>query len=105
MLKKGALTLSMGGVPEVAFECLDEFGQVIVDDLDYALPRGDLATLVNEGRISEADPLERIDGNIGEVVSGKKRVRRNEGREKRVFRHRRAQEVPLDGLSGGRADG
>ncbi len=78
MLKKGALMLSMGGVPEVAFECLDEFGYVIVDDLDYALLRGDFATWVNQGKISEEDLLKRIDGNIGEVVAGKKRAREND---------------------------
>jgi alanine dehydrogenase len=78
MLKKGALMLSMGGVPEVAFECLDEFGYIVVDDLDYALLRGDLATWVNDGRLTQDELLARIDGNIGEVVAGKKRAREND---------------------------
>ena len=75
MLKPGSLMLSMGGVPEVAFELFDQFGYVVVDDLDYALLRGDFATWVNEGRISKEDQIDRIDANIGEVVLGTKRAR------------------------------
>ncbi|MEX2644189.1 MAG: hypothetical protein WD270_12090 [Acetobacterales bacterium] len=70
MLKRGALMLSMGGVEEVAFDCLPEFDRLIVDDLDFALLRGDLAAWVNAGRISRKDVEARIDADIGEVATG-----------------------------------
>ncbi|MEX2644190.1 MAG: hypothetical protein WD270_12095 [Acetobacterales bacterium] len=72
MLKKGATMLSMGGVEEVSFDCLPEFDRLIVDDIDYAMLRGDLATWVNAGRISRKDVEARIDADIGEVVIGAK---------------------------------
>ncbi len=58
MLAPGALMLSMGGVPEVAYPVLAEIDRLIVDDLDYAFARGDFASWV--------------DADIGEVVLGAK---------------------------------
>ncbi|MBI4184149.1 MAG: ornithine cyclodeaminase family protein [Proteobacteria bacterium] len=79
MLKAGALMLSMGGVAEITFECLPEFGTVVVDDLDYALLRGDFAAWVNAGLMTREQVVERIDANIGEVVAGRKPGRRSAG--------------------------
>lgn len=70
MLKAGATMLSMGGAPEVDFRVLPEFGRVFVDELSYALFRGDFATWVNGGHISAGELTKRVDGNIGEVVCG-----------------------------------
>jgi ornithine cyclodeaminase/alanine dehydrogenase-like protein (mu-crystallin family) len=70
MLKPGATMLSMGGAPEVDFRVLPEFTRVFVDELSYALFRGDLATWVNGGHISVDDMKNRVTANIGEVVCG-----------------------------------
>ena len=75
MLKPGATVLSMGGAPEVAFEVLKEFNRLFVDDMDYALFRGDYAAWVNNGDIAEKELRDKIDGNIGEVVLGSKQGR------------------------------
>lgn len=69
-LAEGATLVSMGGVPEVEFDVLDEVGKLVVDDLDYALLRGDLANWIASGRISQEDMLARVDADIGEIVSG-----------------------------------
>lgn len=71
-LKKGALLLSMGGVPEVSFEVLGEADRLIVDDTDYALAQGDLHHWVKSGAISKEDLLARVDADIGEVAVGAK---------------------------------
>lgn len=75
-LKKGAFLCSMGGVPEVDFGVLPELDRIVVDDLDYALLRGDLATWIDRGHISREDLLARVDADIGEVVLGTKPSRK-----------------------------
>ena len=67
-LKEGALLLSMGGVPEVAFDVLAEADRLIVDDIDYALAQGDLHAWVKSGAISKEALIERIDADIGEIA-------------------------------------
>jgi ornithine cyclodeaminase/alanine dehydrogenase-like protein (mu-crystallin family) len=75
MLKTGATVLSMGGSPEVDFRVLPEFNRLVVDEMDYALYRGDFACWVNAGLI-KADALrKKVDANIGEVVLGSKKIR------------------------------
>ena len=69
-LAPGAVLLSMGGCPEVAFEVLDETDRLIVDDLDYALAQGDLHAWVEAGRIDAASIKARIDADIGQVAVG-----------------------------------
>lgn len=76
-LKEGALLLSMGGVPEVAFGVLDEIDRLIVDDIDYALAQGDLHAWVKSGAITEEALLARIDADIGEVAIAAKPGRRD----------------------------
>jgi len=71
-LKPGALLVSMGGVPEVEFGVLAEIDRLIVDDIGYALLRGDLATWIDRGAIGREAMERRIDGDIGEVVAGLK---------------------------------
>ncbi|HSG95641.1 MAG TPA: hypothetical protein VLA28_08970, partial [Afifellaceae bacterium] len=77
-LEEGALLLSMGGVPEVAFGVLEEIDRLIVDDIDYALAQGDLHAWVKSGAISEEAILARIDADIGEVATGAKLGRHND---------------------------
>ena len=71
-LKPGALVLSMGGVAEVDYGVLGECDRVVVDDIGYALLRGDLAAWVRAGRLSAETMAARIDADIGEVVCGRK---------------------------------
>ncbi len=71
-LKPGALLISMGGVAEVGFEVLPEFDRVIVDDLDYALLRGDFAAWIKGGHIARDMLAARVNADIGEVVCGAK---------------------------------
>ncbi len=77
-LKRGALLLSMGGVPEVEFGVLSEVDRLIVDDVGYAMVRGDFASWVDAGAISREDLEERIDADIGEIFNGDKPGRRND---------------------------
>lgn len=71
-LKEGALLLSMGGVHEVDFAVLGEIDRVVVDDPGYALLRGDFASWIDRGEITQAAMRQRIDADIGEVVFGSK---------------------------------
>lgn len=80
-LAEGAVLLSMGGVPEVAFAVLGEIDRLIVDDADYALAQGDLHAWVQSGAIGREELLARIDADIGEVSIGAKPGRRN-GKER-----------------------
>jgi ornithine cyclodeaminase len=77
-LKEGALLLSMGGVPEVAFGVLEETDRLIVDDIDYALAQGDLHAWVKSGAIGKEALLARIDADIGEVAIGARPGRRDD---------------------------
>jgi ornithine cyclodeaminase len=69
-LKQGALLLSMGGVPEIEYGVLGEIDRLFVDDVGYALLRGDLASWTEGGFMARADLEARIDGDIGQVVCG-----------------------------------
>ena len=82
-LEEGAVLLSMGGVPEVAFGVLAEIDRLIVDDIDYALAQGDLHAWVKSGAIAKEALLARIDADIGEVAIGAKPGRRND--EERIL--------------------
>jgi alanine dehydrogenase len=79
MLKPGALMLSMGGVEEVTFACLDSFDRIIVDDPDYAFVRGDFAAWVAAGDIDRPSLEARIDADIGEIAAGLKPGRTGDG--------------------------
>jgi ornithine cyclodeaminase len=78
-LKEGAVLLSMGGVPEVAFGVLAEIDRLIVDDIDYALAQGDLHAWVKSGAIASETLVARIDADIGEVAIGAKPGRTDDG--------------------------
>ena len=78
-LEEGAVLLSMGGVPEVAFGVLEEIDRLIVDDIDYALAQGDLHAWVRSGAIAKEALLARIDADIGEVSIGAKPGRVDDG--------------------------
>jgi ornithine cyclodeaminase len=77
-LKPGALLCSMGGVPEVHFDVLAEADRLVIDDLSYALDQGDLHEWIKEGHITEAQIVERIDADIGEIAIGVKPGRQHE---------------------------
>ncbi len=77
-LKPGALLCSMGGVPEVHFDVLAEVNRLVIDDLSYALDQGDLHEWIKEGHITEAQIVERIDADIGEIAVGAKPGRQHE---------------------------
>lgn len=70
MLAPGSLMLSMGGVEEVAFATLTEIDRVVVDDLGYALLRGDFAAWIRRGDIEREELIARVDADIGEAVIG-----------------------------------
>jgi len=71
MLKKGAFLCSLGGVHEVDFGVLGDVDRLIVDDLGYALLRGDFAHWVERGEISRSDLERRIAGDVGDVAAGR----------------------------------
>jgi alanine dehydrogenase len=78
-LKPGALLISMGGVAEIEFGVLAEIDRIIVDDIGYAMMRGDLACWIRDGNIAREALLARVDADIGEVVSGTRAGRRTPG--------------------------
>jgi ornithine cyclodeaminase len=78
MLAPGATVLSMGGAPEVDFGVLPEFDRIFVDEMSYALFRGDFATWVNSGRITPNDLRKTVTANIGQVVCGEVTGRRSD---------------------------
>ena len=79
MLRDGAVLCSMGGVHEVEFAVLAEVDRVIVDELDYALLRGDFAAWIARGEITREDLETRIDADMGAVVGGLAPGRTGEG--------------------------
>ena len=70
MLRDGAVLCSMGGVHEVEFAVLAEVDRVIVDELDYALLRGDFAAWTARGEITREALETRVDADMGAVVGG-----------------------------------
>ena len=70
MLAEGAVLCSMGGVHEVEFAVLAQIDRVIVDELDYALLRGDFAAWIGRGEITREALEARIDADMGAVVGG-----------------------------------
>ncbi|MDP6602593.1 MAG: hypothetical protein QGG17_00170 [Rhodospirillales bacterium] len=70
MLGDGAVLCSMGGVHEVEFGVLAETDRVIVDELDYALLRGDFAAWIARGEITQEALKARIDADMGAVAGG-----------------------------------
>jgi ornithine cyclodeaminase len=62
----------MGGEAEVQFDVLAEVNRFIVDDLEYALSRGDMRYWLNSGCVDDEIVSRRVDANIGEVIYGAK---------------------------------
>lgn len=71
-IRPGTTICSMGGVHEIDFGVLKEIDMLVVDDLDSALLRGDLAVWVEQGSISRNDMIEMISADIGQLVNGDK---------------------------------
>ncbi|ARP97830.1 ornithine cyclodeaminase family protein [Pseudorhodoplanes sinuspersici] len=69
-IKPGALVLSMGGVQEFSPQTFQAATHRFVDDLDYALYQGDLASFVKAGAVAESDIRGTI-VSIGEVAAGR----------------------------------
>ena len=70
MVKRGSFLCSLGGSHEVDFSVLDEIDRLIVDDIGYALWRGDFNAWVDSGRITRAALEQRIEGDMGQVAVG-----------------------------------
>jgi alanine dehydrogenase len=69
-IKPGATVLSMGGGPEYGVGVWHAAAHRFVDDLDYALYQGDLASWVKDGALTQAGVTANIAG-IGEVANGR----------------------------------
>ncbi len=76
MIKRGSFLCSLGGAHEVDFSVLEDVDRLIVDDLDYALSRGDFKGWLDGGRITRAALEQRIDGDMGQVALGQVAPRR-----------------------------
>lgn len=70
MLKRGSFLCSLGGAHEVDFGVLDDVDRLVVDDIEYALWRGDFQGWVDGGRITRAALEQRIAGDMGQVALG-----------------------------------
>lgn len=75
MLSPGAFLCSMGETEEVGFGVLAEIDRLVVDDFDYAAVLGDIAAWLGSGRIGRDALKARVDGHIGEVVAGTRKIR------------------------------
>jgi ornithine cyclodeaminase/alanine dehydrogenase-like protein (mu-crystallin family) len=73
-MKPGATILSMGGGPEFDIGAWRGAAHRFVDDLDYALYQGDLASWVKDGALTVSEINSAIAG-IGEVANGRWRGR------------------------------
>lgn len=71
-IKLGTMVCSMGGVHEIEFGVLSEIDRLVVDDLDSALLRGDLAWWVDRGETTREEIISRVDADIGQIMIGAK---------------------------------
>lgn len=69
-IKPGAAILSMGGGPEFDIGAWRGAAHRFVDDLDYALYQGDLASWVKDGALTASEVTSAVTG-IGEVANGR----------------------------------
>jgi ornithine cyclodeaminase/alanine dehydrogenase-like protein (mu-crystallin family) len=70
MLKRGSFLCSLGGGHEIAHSVLSEIDRLFVDDIGYALWRGDFKGWVDAGQITRDDLAKRIEGDMGQVALG-----------------------------------
>ena len=76
MIKRGSFLCSLGGGHEIDYSMLAEVDRLFVDDIGYALWRGDFKGWVDGGHIAR-DALERrIEGHMGRVALGELPQRR-----------------------------
>lgn len=68
-IKPGATVLSMGGGPEFDIGVWRAAAHRFVDDLDYALYQGDLASWIKDSALDEGEVKTGISG-IGDVANG-----------------------------------
>ena len=73
-LKKGSLVISAGSYQELDPEVVLSADKIVVDHWGQASHRGELAKLVEAGKIGEKN----IHAEIGEILSGKKKGRERE---------------------------
>lgn len=71
-LAAGAFLCSMGSYPEIYSGVLAEVDRLFVDDVDYAVTRGDIGAWIAAGEVTRNEIESRLDGHIGEVVAGLK---------------------------------
>jgi ornithine cyclodeaminase/alanine dehydrogenase-like protein (mu-crystallin family) len=70
-LKPGAVVISMGGDLECAFDIWERAALKLVDDLDYALFRGDFAGWIKRGETTREAIEPGIDGTVGDLANGR----------------------------------
>lgn len=70
MLRHGGFLCSLGGGHEVDASILADVDRLFVDDLSYALWRGDFKGWVDRGDITREELEQRIEGDIGLVATG-----------------------------------
>jgi len=71
MLAPGSFICSLGGGHEIDIKVMSEIDRLIVDDIGYALWRGDFKGWLDRGEIARSALEQRIEGDIGQVALGK----------------------------------
>lgn len=83
MLAPGSFLCSMGETEEVDIGVLGDVDGFVVDEFDYATVLGDIAVWLEKGLATRETLAKRVDANIGEVITGKRSVRRSP--DQRIF--------------------
>lgn len=78
-LRRGATVLSMGGGSEFTFDAWQSAQARFVDDLDYALSRGDAGDWIARGETEAAAFEASLTGTVGDLALGRWRGRSREG--------------------------
>jgi alanine dehydrogenase len=76
-LKKGSLVISAGSYQELDPKVVLSSNKIVVDSWDQTSHRGELARLVEAGKLGEKN----IHAEIGEILAGKKKGREREGED------------------------
>lgn len=69
-LRPDALVLSMGGTPEFAFDVWQTAGVRLVDEIGYALGRGDIGAWIAAGEIDAAGVEAGLTGTVAALAAG-----------------------------------
>jgi ornithine cyclodeaminase len=72
-LAPGVFICGMGGAAEIAADVLDRADRFVIDDLEYAWTIGSVRGWLESG-LSRERIAQRVDADIGEIVTGTKKV-------------------------------